>query len=68
MVPVPQPSEYTLTTGDLADRFGVNIDTVARWADGDKLPCLKTPGGFRRFRPEDVDEFALTLLPSGEAS
>ncbi len=60
---VAQPSDYSLTSGAVAVRLGVNIDTVARWADADKLPCLKTPGGFRRFRQQDVDAFAASLLP-----
>lgn len=60
---MPQASDYTLSTRDAASLLGVNLDTVARWADDDRLPCLRTPGGFRRFRPQDVDAFALTLLP-----
>lgn len=58
-----QPSDYTLSTGDVARLLGVNIDTVARWANAGKLPCLRTPGGFRKFRPEDVDALAASMLP-----
>lgn len=57
------PSEFTLTTGDLAKRFGVNVDTIARWADQGLLPCLRTPGKFRRFSEADVERFAAELLP-----
>lgn len=63
-----QPSDYTLSTGEAAKRLAVNIDTVAKWADAGKLPCLRTAGGWRRFRPQDVAEFAQTLLPTGDAS
>lgn len=63
-----QPSDYSLTSGDAARRLGVNVDTVQRWADSDKLPCLRTPGGFRRFRPEDVEKLAVSMLPGKVAS
>ncbi|HET7386829.1 MAG TPA: helix-turn-helix domain-containing protein [Nocardioidaceae bacterium] len=46
-----------LTTGQVAERFAVHPATVARWADEGKLPVIHTPGGQRRFRPEDVDRF-----------
>lgn len=58
-------STYTLTTSEVAARLGVSQDTVSRWAKGKGLLCLVTPGGWRRFRPEDVDAFAASLL-SGE--
>lgn len=46
-----------LTTGQVAERFAVHPVTVARWADEGKLPAIRTPGGQRRFRAEDVDAF-----------
>lgn len=58
-----RPSDYTLTSGEAARLLGVNVDTVQRWADTRKLPCLRTPGGFRKFRPEDVDQLAASMLP-----
>ena len=63
---MPQVSDYRLTTRQVAAQLGVNLDTVARWADKKGLVCLRTPGGFRRFRQEDVDAFAATLLPSSD--
>ena len=38
-----------LSTGQVAELFGVQPETVARWADEGKLPCFSTPGGHRRF-------------------
>ena len=46
-----------LSTQDLAAIFGVNVSTVKRWADSGQLACIKTPGGHRRFRMNDVHVF-----------
>lgn len=46
-----------LTSGDIAQVFGVSIGTVANWVKDGKLRAFTTPGGHRRFRPEDVDAF-----------
>ena len=50
-------SEKPLTTGAVAKVFGVNRNTAAAWADAGLIPSFKTPGGHRRFRPEDVHAF-----------
>lgn len=47
--------ERPLTTGQVADLFGVHIDTVRVWADSGRIPSFRTPGGQRRFRPADVN-------------
>ena len=44
-----------LTSGDVAELFGVDPKTVARWADAGKLDALRTLGGHRRYRPEQVE-------------
>ena len=43
-----------LTTGQVAAIFGVTTTTVKRWAESDRLPSFRTPGGHWRFRAEDV--------------
>jgi excisionase family DNA binding protein len=55
--------EYTLSTGEVAKRLGYSLDTIARWADKGLIACWKTPGGYRRFRPADVDAFAHAAAP-----
>lgn len=50
-------SDRPLSPGQVAKLFGVSVTTVANWADEGLLPCFKTPGGQRRFRPEDVERF-----------
>lgn len=44
-----------LTTAEAAERLGVHPKTVAIWAREGRLRAYLTPGGHRRFRPEDVD-------------
>lgn len=46
-----------LTSGQVAELFGVATETVAAWADAGKLPHFRTPGGQRRYRLADVEEF-----------
>jgi excisionase family DNA binding protein len=40
-----------------ADILGVHSSTLRRWADDNKVPCFRTPGGHRRFRAADLDAF-----------
>lgn len=56
--------EYTLATAAVARRLGVSIPTVTRHARAGAIPHIVTPGGWRRFRPSDVETFAATLTPS----
>jgi excisionase family DNA binding protein len=46
-----------LTSKDAARLLGVSEASVKRWADSGILPTVKTAGGHRRFRPEDVAVF-----------
>lgn len=46
-----------LTSREAARLLGVSEASVKRWADGGLLPVIKTVGGHRRFRPEDVAIF-----------
>jgi excisionase family DNA binding protein len=44
----PDPDAF-LTPGEVASMFSVTPKTVTRWAEGGKLPCVRTLGGHRRF-------------------
>lgn len=46
-----------LTSRQAARLLGVSEASIKRWADGGLLPALKTAGGHRRFRPEDLAVF-----------
>jgi excisionase family DNA binding protein len=46
-----------LTLGQAARYLGVAQSTIRKWSDGGRLPAFYTPGGHRRFRRNDLDEF-----------
>lgn len=50
-----------MTTRQAAATLGVGPSSVKRWADSGVLPCVKTPGGHRRFPRSAV----LAMLESG---
>lgn len=52
-------TEKLLTPQQVADRFAVDPKTVTRWARTGKLPCIKTPGGHRRYRESVIDQFTV---------
>lgn len=45
---------HWLSLSEASDMLGVHPTTVRRWADAGSIPCLRTPGGHRRFRTEDL--------------
>lgn len=45
---------YNLTPGDVAALFNVDPKTVARWGSSGQLSSIRTPGGHRRFREDEV--------------
>lgn len=47
-----------LSTKAVAGLLNVAETTVKRWADGEALPCVKTPGGHRKFLMKEVLAFA----------
>lgn len=55
-----------LTTREVAKRFRVHSNTVVKWADSGRLPCVRTPGRHRRYKSEDVE--ALYAETLGEAA
>jgi excisionase family DNA binding protein len=59
------------TTADLARVCGVSISTIKRWTDSGVLRCVRTPGGHRKFRVQDVAQAARqlgTTLAQADAS
>ena len=49
-----QPPETLLTPSEVAAIFRVDPKTVTRWAKVGKLSSIRTLGGHRRFREEEV--------------
>lgn len=56
--------ESLLTPAEVAAAFRVDPKTVARWAVSGKLTAVRTLGGHRRYRADEV----MRLLHSGTAS
>jgi excisionase family DNA binding protein len=48
-------TERLLTARELADRLGVSVETVLRWARRGKLPAVYLSSRAIRFREDDVD-------------
>lgn len=51
-----------LTSTQVAELLGVGASSVKRWADSGRLPCVRTPGGHRRFLRIEVER---ALEPGG---
>ena len=54
---LPVSANPLLTPKEVAVQLGVAPVTIRLWAQENRLPFSTTPGGHRRFRQEDVDEF-----------
>jgi len=50
-------SEF-ISTKEVAKLFSVTETTVKRWADDGLIPCVKSPGGHRKFRLTDIVAFS----------
>ncbi len=58
------PPEW-LTLGQAAKYLGVAQSTMRKWSDVGRVPAFYTPGGHRRYRRADLDQF---LDRSGRAA
>ena len=50
-------SDVWLDLADAARYLGVHFTTLRRWADAGSVPCIRTPGGHRRFALADLQRF-----------
>ncbi|NDJ76763.1 MAG: helix-turn-helix domain-containing protein [Chloroflexi bacterium] len=51
-----ESSEW-VSLGEAADIIGVHPATIRNWAERGEFPFRRTPGGHRRFRRADLDEW-----------
>jgi excisionase family DNA binding protein len=49
--------EKLLTPAEVAAMFRVNPKTVTRWARAGKISAIRTLGGHRRFRADEIRSF-----------
>lgn len=53
----PSTESSWLELSQAADFLGVHFTTLRRWVDAGKVPCIRTPGGRRRFRRSELVAF-----------
>ena len=56
-----------LTLGQAARYLGVAQSTIRKWSDQGRVPAFYTPGGHRRYRRPDLDNFLSRSGPGGTA-
>ena len=54
-----------LTLGQAAKYLGVAQSTMRKWSDLGRVPAFYTPGGHRRYRRSDLDQFLDRSGPAG---
>jgi excisionase family DNA binding protein len=54
-----------LTPAEVAKKFRVDPKTVTRWAKAGKLSSIRTLGGHRRYRKDEVDRFLESNMQTG---
>jgi excisionase family DNA binding protein len=54
-----------LTLGQAAKYLGVAQSTIRKWSDQGRVPAFYTPGGHRRYRRQDLDNFLSRSGPGG---
>jgi excisionase family DNA binding protein len=52
--------ERLLSIGEVARRLGVSVDVVRSLTENGQLKAVRTGGGHRRYRPEEVERFTKT--------
>ena len=55
-----------MTPGEVAVLFRVDPKTVTRWAAAGRIASIRTPGGHRRFRADDVRALLTDALESAD--
>lgn len=50
-----------LELSEAAEYLGVHFTTLRRWADDGQVPCIRTPGGRRRFKKLELEAFMASL-------
>lgn len=58
--------EALLTPGEVAALFRVDPKTVTRWAQDGRLSSVRTLGGHRRFRADEVYALLHRPAPGGD--
>jgi excisionase family DNA binding protein len=63
-----EQEDTLLTPAEVAALFRVDPKTVTRWAKAGKLSSIRTLGGHRRYRADEVRRFLDSAHQSGNGS
>ena len=63
---LPGESDW-LTLGRAARYLGVAQSTIRKWSDSGRVRAFKTPGGHRRYRRADLDDFLEGSAPESRS-
>jgi excisionase family DNA binding protein len=63
----PVEPDAWLELSEAAEYLGVHFTTLRRWADAGQVPCIRTPGGRRRFGRAQLATF-LAGLQQGQVA
>jgi excisionase family DNA binding protein len=58
----PTPNKEYLSRSEVAELFSVSPNTVTRWAEAGKLPCVRTLGGHRRYEADRMYQLAQQMV------
>ena len=61
-------SQVLMTPAEVAALFRVDPKTVTRWADAGKLTAVRTLGGHRRYRQDEVQNLLVASSISSPAA
>lgn len=61
MPQIPAPENFWLDLSAAAGYLGVHFTTLRRWTDEGKVPCIRTPGGRRRYQLAELTVFLASL-------
>lgn len=61
-------SQVLMTPAEVAALFRVDPKTVTRWADAGKLTAVRTLGGHRRYRQDEVQNLLVASSHSAAAA
>ena len=62
-----EASQRFLNVSEAAEFLGVSAASLRKWSDQGLVPVYRTPGGQRRYSPEDLEQFLASMRqPSPE--
>ena len=56
-----EASQRFLNVSEAAEFLGVSAASLRKWSDQGIVPVYRTPGGQRRYAPEDLEQFLASM-------